>query len=472
MGKKLLLLLMIASQAAIIHAQANAIDSLGLLLQTEKQDTSRVLLLNQLSRLYLRSSADTAAVFARQGLVLAKKIGFAKGEAIALTRMGNVFHFRGNYPKALELHLEGFKKAEAAGDEKTIEVTLSNIAIDYNALGNYRSTVDYSFKALAIARHLDDKNGIITCLGNLGDSYEKLNILDSARLYTIQAYDIAEQLNNTNRVAIILNNLGNIYSKMGQDAVAMANYNLCVPYYLEENNQDGLCEAYLGMAKLFLKNKKADSALYYAKLSLDFANRSGFIPRVMNASNFLTDYYSSVHDTDSTLVYLKATIAAKDSLFNQEKSRQIQSLIFDETMRQQKIEEEKEAVQEERHRNIQYAIIAIGVVTFLILFLVYSRTIVANEKAIRFLGILALLLVFELINLFIHPYIGNLTHETPILQLLIAVAIASLLIPLHHKLQHMLTHQMVIKNKRIKLAAAEKIVAKLKKDKDLNAQKE
>jgi uncharacterized protein (DUF2249 family) len=91
----------------------------------------------------------------------------------------------------------------------------------------------------------------------------------------------------------------------------------------------------------------------------------------------------------------------------------------------------------------------------------------ANEKAIKFLGILALLLVFELVNLFLHPYIGSFTHETPIFQLLIAVVIAAILIPLHHRLQHLLTHQMVIKNKQLRLAAAERTVAKLKKDKDL-----
>jgi hypothetical protein len=47
------------------------------------------------------------------------------------------------------------------------------------------------------------------------------------------------------------------------------------------------------------------------------------------------------------------------------------------------------------------------------------------------------------------------------------VVIAAILIPLHHRLQHLLTHQMVIKNKQLRLAAAERTVAKLKEDKDL-----
>jgi hypothetical protein len=43
----------------------------------------------------------------------------------------------------------------------------------------------------------------------------------------------------------------------------------------------------------------------------------------------------------------------------------------------------------------------------------------------------------------------------------IMVCIAALLIPLHHKLEHWITHKMVEKNKKIRLEAARKTIAKL-----------
>ncbi len=303
---------------------------------------------------------------------------------------------------------------------------------------------------------------------NLGDSYEKLNMLDSARIYTNQANELGSKYNDVEIIGITLNNLGNIYAKMGQNAVAMGNYDLAIPYFIELDNLEALCEAYLGKAGLFRKSGNVDSSLHYAKLSLNYAKVGGFTARVMKASNFLTGYYTSINNIDSAFAYQSATIAAKDSLFSEEKAKEVQNLTFDEMMRQQKLEEERAIAKEERKDNIQYGIIAICLLTFITIFFVYSRTIVANEKAIKFLGILALLLVFELINLYLHPYIGAITHHSPILQLLIAVIIAALLIPLHHKLQHLITHQMVIKNKKLRLAAAEKTVAKLKEDKDLN----
>ncbi len=48
-----------------------------------------------------------------------------------------------------------------------------------------------------------------------------------------------------------------------------------------------------------------------------------------------------------------------------------------------------------------------------------------------------------------------------VLMLAAMVGVAALLIPLHHKLEHWITHKMVEKNKKIRLAAARKTIADL-----------
>ena len=104
---------------------------------------------------------------------------------------------------------------------------------------------------------------------------------------------------------------------------------------------------------------------------------------------------------------------------------------------------------EERKNNLQYAAITIGLITFIILFFLLSRSIIVKTKFIEFFGVLGLLAVFEFINLFIHPYLAHATNDSPVLMLVVLIAIAALLIPLHHKLQHWITGIMVEKNKKI-----------------------
>ena len=123
--------------------------------------------------------------------------------------------------------------------------------------------------------------------------------------------------------------------------------------------------------------------------------------------------------------------------------------------------QEKIKAEEQRHQNIQFAFIAFAIISFIILFLLFSRSVVANEKWISFFGILGLLIVFEFINLLIHPWLVTFTHESPVLMLLALVAIASLLIPFHHKMEDWIKEKMVEKNKAIRLAAAKKTIENL-----------
>jgi hypothetical protein len=141
----------------------------------------------------------------------------------------------------------------------------------------------------------------------------------------------------------------------------------------------------------------------------------------------------------------------------------MQALAFNEQIRN--IEEEAKAKQaaEVREQNIQYALIALGIIIFISIFLLLSRSIIVNEKWIEFLGILGLLIVFEFINLFIHPYISEATHDSPIFMLIILVIVAALLIPLHHRLEKWIKEKMVEKNKKIRLEAAKKTIEKLEK---------
>jgi amino acid transporter len=90
-----------------------------------------------------------------------------------------------------------------------------------------------------------------------------------------------------------------------------------------------------------------------------------------------------------------------------------------------------------------------------------SQRYIANTKLIQFLGIVALLVVFEFLNLLLHPFLERITHHSPLLMLLALVGIAALLVPLHHRLEKWATHKLVEKNKQARLKAAKKTIEQL-----------
>src|SRR5829696_7923829 len=84
---------------AVSNAQANSIDSLQQLLESEQRDTSRVLLLNQLSLAYRLTKPDTALAMIQQALSLSKKAAYPPGEVKSLSGIASIFRITGNYPK-------------------------------------------------------------------------------------------------------------------------------------------------------------------------------------------------------------------------------------------------------------------------------------------------------------------------------------------------------------------------------------
>jgi tetratricopeptide (TPR) repeat protein len=436
------------------HAQTGKTDSLEQLLAQEKTDTGQVILFAKLSRAKLFNSPEQAMVQAQKGLHLARQVKFTKGEAICLNSISGVYQVRGNYPKGLEAALQSLKLAETLHNDKILGGSLYNIGNIYNDQGDYSQALTFKLRSKQLAEALKDESSLTTILLGIGDTYETLDRLDSARFYTQQAYELAVRMKNVDLRGIALNNLGNIHSKMGQEELAMGYYQLSMADYRDQDDYEGICEISFGMAKLFQKKNQPDSTLYYSRQSLWLAQKYEFTPWILKASDYLASFYRGSHNIDSAFAYQQITIAAKDSLFSQEKNREIQNLSFAEAMRQQELTEQKLQEAETRKKNLQLAGIAIFIPSFF-LFVLFLSHRKAKPRTVEFLGILALLLVFEFITLLVHPYIEHLTDDAPAIMLLILVAIAAFLVPLHHKMEKWVKERLAHKGqvKRLSIAA-------------------
>ena len=465
MQKFLIALLVFISFSSF--AQNNKADSLKRLLRSEIADTTRIKTLNNLAFHYLYFSPDSALVLAQQGLALARQKGLIKSEASCLYSLGTIFWITGNYPKSLEYYLQALKQYERHQSREGIMATFECIGNVYSEMGDEQMAICYYRKCIALAESIHKEVRMASIVVSLGDSYEKLNQLDSALRYANLGYELALRINNVPFRMVALNNLGNIHSKMQQGEIAMGYYHQSLSLEMELMSFDVLCETTMGMAALFKKAGQADSALHYARLSFATAKESGFTKRILNASTFLSTCFKDLNRIDSAYYYQGMTIAAKDSLFSQEKTREVQNLSFTEKIRQQEIEEVNRLAKEERKSNIQL----LGIVTFISFFFgllfVFSKRHV-NPKIIKFLGLVGLLLLFEFISLFLHPYIASLTHHTPVYMLLILVVIASLLVPMHHKLQRWVKEKLAQKSlkqsSKDEMQLSEPFIEKVKKE--------
>lgn len=430
-------------QINCIHAQTRTIDSLKRLLQTEKQDSTRSILFQWLSYEYDYTKPDSAMLLARQGLELAKKIDFDRGEIIGLGSMGNLYSVMGDDAKALEILLQALKKSEDSKEKNSARV-LAFISSVYDKQGDMKKSLEYSFKEMEAATAVHNEYHVMYSLIAIGYGYAELNQLDSAMFFAKKGYSLVIRSGFGELIGTALDNLGTIYSKKKEYPLALEKYRLSLPYMVQTNGESDISPTYLSMAKIFGYQHLEDSSLYYAKLSYTTAQKNKLAGELLDASTFLADYYKQHRLVDSAYYYLSAVVAAKDSIFSQEKIRKIQTLSFNETVRQQEIAAQKKQAEENHVRNLQLLAIGVFIPMFFIGVLLLSRTKV-KPRVVEFLGILSLLLFFEFITDLIYPFISNLTNENPIWEMLFLVSLASLLEPLNFKLEHWVKGHLVHK---------------------------
>ena len=197
----------------------------------------------------------------------------------------------------------------------------------------------------------------------------------------------------------------------------------------------------VGLAGLYQQLKNNDSAAWYAQQSQSIARKDGFLSNELKAADFLSKHYQTVKNADSAFAYIRLVQALNDSVNSKSRIRESQILSTNEKLRQLEIEENKKIALMERRQQLQLLFIGIFIPGFFLFTLLLSR-IRIHIRIIKVLGILSLLIFFEYLTLLLHPYVLELTHHTPVYEILIFVAIAAILIPAHHRLEHWLIHKL------------------------------
>jgi tetratricopeptide (TPR) repeat protein len=415
----------------IVPAQQN-IDSLRQLLSISKTDTSSIQLMNQIAHEFVESLPDSTVKYANEARRLSQEINYPKGEINAILDLANAFALAGNYSKGLEYALDGLKRSEASGDGELIGSSLWSVGGVYAFQADHQQALVYYLKILDLYKVRPVEKNLASALLNVGATYFSLGQLDSSRSYFNRSLNAATKRKEYDVFAAVQMNIGRIFLKQEQYDTAIHYFQKAMPQFIGDNNHLFIYNNAYFLAEAFDSLHRYDSAMYYGQLSLYHAKTMNTSAYLSDITKQLSSVYHKIGQPDSALYFLNMAMTAKDSVNGQEIQKKIQTMTFNERMRQTEIAEQKTKEAETRKRNLELSGIAIFIPLFLLLVLLMGRRKV-KSRTIEFLGILGLLFLFEFIVLLVHPYIGHWTHESPIWMLLILAAIAAVLVPLHHR---------------------------------------
>jgi len=373
------------------NAQSKKIDTLRVALsKATEADTVRLNILRELARNYFISKPDSALLFAQEYYDIAAKFKLVKDQASALNSMANSYITLGDYVKGFSFYFKAIKLNESINNVQGIAVEYSNIGSGYTAKQEYLKALPYLqlglktwlryTKTHKLTIHSQLEQTAILLL-NISEVFLYTHHIDSAEHYLLLSYADSKKNNFTDLLGNIERDLGEIEVTRGHKNAALQYFRHSIPYSVTIEDGEMLSVTYLSTANLYHQYKQQDSAEYYAQKALDAAAAQRYLQDFYNAGKVLYTYYEEDHNLPQAYKYLKITTATKDSLFSQDKVKQLLSLDFDEKQRQRDIE----AAQIQLRNNIRMYVLIAGMAILVVLAFIFWRANKARTKAYNLL---------------------------------------------------------------------------------------
>lgn len=375
-------------------------------------------------------------------------------EALALKEISFFYLTSGKNSEGLALCLKALKIAEQEHNEKLIgyvNVMLGFFEEDFN-----KSFAIYQ-KCLSIANKIKDENLKLETCKNMAELCLQNDRVKEALKYSQEEYDLSLKLKRFQDMGYTYLGFAEIHKKLKNHDLAIGYYNTAITAAKKINSKRQLGWAYNYKGLFFLENNEPDSAKVYAQKAIVSFEKSVQKDGALTSGRILLDIYRNTN-VDSAFKYSEKLRIGVLNYMKESDSKEQFNLKLNEELRQKTLAEEKEKLEEEKKHNIQYTFITIGILILLTIYLLMSKSVLVSSKLLKFIGIISLLIVFEFINLLIHPFLEKITHHSPVLILLALVGIAAVLVPLHHKVEHLLVGKLVEKNKHLKVKKALEVI--------------
>jgi tetratricopeptide (TPR) repeat protein len=261
-----------------------------------------------------------------------------------------------------------------------------------------------------------------------------------------EGQNLKQYLTNFGMMALIDQAYGFVYTDMNQLDSARFYMLKALPYFENNLSETNKMSFYLQLGNLYAKAGEHSKAINYFLKAKEKGEQFGILEIVMKASRRLDTLYAKTGDYRMANLYNGIYFQYKDSSEKLNKEKELAQVeASDEQQRQERLIKEAEETKR-RKNNIQYMAIIIGIIV-LFLMLVILGMFKVSTTLIRAIGFFVFLLFFEFIFLVFKKNIYSITGGEPWKDLAFMIALAALLVPLHHWIEHRVLNYLTSHNR-------------------------
>ena len=425
--KKRIILFLIIIVTCTVDQYANTfIDSLKTELQKELPDTSRVLLLSQLSFAYKHQNIDSGLTIGKKAYELAERIKYRKGKQYSLNSIANNYLNKSEPDSAL-IHFNRLLEIISNDEKLLLGITYDNMGLCYQQFSDYPSALENHYKAIQYFKEANYYGRILSVSHNMGliytkqkeylkaknhylsllrtaeknkenerfgriyksltGSYLSLNQIDSAEIYAYKSLEFDKENSSKHSIAISIGNIANINFIKKEYLKAIKNYKKAIKLETEVGNKEGIARNYANFGELYLERYKETKDLKFFNLSKSYLIKSKNIYESYGEKSvriavlkLLADLHENNNNYQEAYNYLNEFTIVNDSLLGVQTSESMRNL---EIKRDQKLrEKELELLKKENDYNLKLNsfLITLSILVVVILIIAFNLYRTKNKQ--------------------------------------------------------------------------------------------
>lgn len=247
---------------------------------------------------------------------------------------GIIWQKKGEYATAVENLLAALDYFEANKDFKNAGTVYTNISENFRFMKDFEKAMEYNKKAESFMQSEEMVNKLTTVFQNRGNIYNNQGDFEAALQMFQMTLERARKHNDIENITHSLNNLGVSYEEMGKDNEALEYYFRALDHYKARKHYWGEANTLGNISVIYLKRREFEKAVTFTNNALEISRENDFRELTLYNYKNLGRIYETMGQFRQSLEINKQIGLLKDSLYNEEKFRTINSL-------EQKYKEEK-----------------------------------------------------------------------------------------------------------------------------------
>ncbi|MES2762832.1 MAG: tetratricopeptide repeat protein [Bacteroidota bacterium] len=243
-------------------------------------------------------------------------------KAQIINQLAMVRDYQGRWMESLDLYYEALKVFEDSKNKYGQSVILLNIATIYDQMKDEKKAHEILIRSLNLKKEIEDEFGEAIILSILAGDYSDKGDYKTALEYLNKSLLIFEKYEEKAKIADAYCGIGRVYTNKGDLLKGLEFFKKGIVLQKQIELRTALGMSLNGMGELYIKLNRHTDAIASCSEGLTIAKETGNLDAEKANCRCLYMAYEKVGDSKQALSYYKKYIDIKDSLVNDENTRE------------------------------------------------------------------------------------------------------------------------------------------------------